>query len=187
MANKLETISPDHAHRHVLSILVENQYGVLSRIAGMFATRGFNIDSLTVSATEDSTMSRMTIAVHGDSSVISQLQRQLDKFAEVIVIEKFTERQAHISRELMLVKVRHKPTSRTDLLQIASIFKAKSVDMTPSTITFEIVGKENKLSNFLTVLQEESTIIETARSGVVALTRGKSGLRESFLGEVVNQ
>ena len=184
---KLESMASNRASRHVLSILVENQHGVLSRVSGMFAARGFNIDSLTVSATEDSTMSRMTITVHGHTSVVDQIRKQLDKMAEVIVIEDFTELGPHIERELVLVKLRHAADARTNLLQIAAIFKAKSVDMTPQTITFEIVGKANKISNFLTLMMEEATIVEIARSGVVALTRGVSGLRESFLDEVSNQ
>lgn len=170
--------------RHVLSVLVENQHGVLSRISGMFAARGFNIDSLTVSTTEDPSMSRMTVSVSGDTSVIDQIRKQLNKMAEVVVIEDLTEQGSLVERELVLVKVRHEASVRTDLLEIAAIFKAKSVDMTPQTITFEIVGSADKLANFLTMITQNATIVEIARSGVVALTRGPSGLRESFLHEV---
>lgn len=167
--------------RHVLSVLVENQHGVLSRISGMFAARGFNIDTLTVSATEDPTMSRMTVSVMGPANVIDQIRKQLNKMAEVVVIEDLTELGPHIERELILVKVRHEPQDRSNLLEIASIFKAKSVDMTPETITFEIVGRAGKLANFITMITQDATVVEIARSGVVALTRGENGLRESFL------
>lgn len=186
MVAKIEALKPSDSPRIVLSILVENHHGVLSRVAGLFAARGYNIDSLTVSTTEDSSMSRMTVSVHGDPSVISQVTKQLNKLGEVIVIESFSEWGSHVERELVLVKVRHAPEARTNLLQIAGIFNAKSVDMTPETITFEIVGKANKISNFLTVLMQEATIIELARSGVVALSRGTSGLRESFFDQVSN-
>ena len=170
-------------NRRVLSVLVENQHGVLTRISGMFSARGYNIDSLTVSATEDSSISRMTVCFSGDSSIVDQIRKQLAKMAEVLVIEDVTERP-HVERELVLVKVHYAPEARTDLLQIAAIFKAKSVDMTPAAITFEIVGNANKLHNFLTMVQQGAKIVEIARSGVVALARGADGLREGFLSEV---
>ena len=173
--------SSDDDRARVLSVLVENQHGVLTRISGMFASRGFNIDSLTVSATEDPTMSRMTVAFHTDSVTIEKIRKQLAKITEVVVIEDVTERP-HVERELVLVKVRHESSERSDLLQIAGIFKAKSVDMTPESITFEIVGNADKLFNFITLIQEKATIVELARSGVVALARGPEGLREGFFG-----
>ncbi len=166
--------------KHVLGVLVENHHGVLSRIAGLFAARGFNIDSLTVSATEDSSMSRMTVTLTGDTTVIDQIRKQLNKLAEVITVEDLTEQGLHIERELVLVKVEYSPEKRTDLIEIAAIFKAKSVDMTPETIAFEISGSQEKIDNFLTMIAQEACITELARSGVVALARGSGGLRKSF-------
>lgn len=173
---------PPSGRRHVLSVLVENRHGVLSRVSGMLAARGYNIDSLTVSAAEDPSMSRMTVCFQGDDDVVDQVRKQLAKMAEVILIEDVTERP-HVERELVLLKVRLEPARRNDLLQIAGIFKAKSVDMTPETITFEIVGNAEKLSNFITMILEAAEVIEIARSGVVALPRGQDGLRETFLNE----
>lgn len=167
--------------KHVLGVLVENHHGVLARVAGLFAARGFNIDSLTVSTTEEPTMSRMTVTLAGDSTVIDQIRKQLHKLAEVITVEDLTEQGPHIERELILVKVTFPPEKRTDLLEIAAIFKAKSVDMTPETITFEISGVQEKLNNFLTMITINGRIVEIARSGVVALVRGPVGLRQSFL------
>lgn len=176
------TALSDGDRPRVLSVLVENQHGVLTRVSGMLAARGFNIDSLTVSVTEDITMSRMTVAFHCDGRTIEKVRKQLAKITEVIVIEDVTERP-HVERELVLVKVRHPRSERHDLLQIAAIFKAKSVDMTPESVTFEIVGNADKLFNFLTLLQEHASIVELARSGVVALSRGPVALREGFLQE----
>ncbi len=174
------TLSAPSATKHVLGVLVENHHGVLSRIAGLFAARGFNIDSLTVSATEDSSMSRMTVTLCGDTAVIDQIRKQLDKLAEVVTVEDLTEQGAHIERELVLVKIAYPREKRTDLLEIAATFKARSVDMTPETIAFEISGNQEKIDNFLTMITQDARIVEIARSGVVALVRGPGGLRKSF-------
>jgi acetolactate synthase-1/3 small subunit len=182
----LNLIPPPTGSRHVLSVLVENRHGVLTRVTGMFAARGYNIDSLTVSAAEDPTMSRMTLCFRGDDRVVEQIRKQLAKMAEIIIIEDVTERP-HVERELVLLKVRLDPSRRSDLLEIAGIFKAKSVDMTPETITFEIVGSAEKLSNFITMVLQEAEPVEIARSGVVAIPRGSDGLRESFLSEASTQ
>lgn len=182
----LNLAPPAAARRHVLSVLVENRHGVLSRVSGMLAARGYNIDSLTVSAAEDPSMSRMTVCFDGDDHVIDQVRKQLAKMAEVILIEDVTERP-HVERELVLLKVRLDPSQRNDLLQIAAIFKAKSVDMTPETITFEIVGSSEKLSNFVTMVLQTSEVVEIARSGIVALPRGSEGLRETFMSEASTQ
>lgn len=177
------TLAAPAARKHVLGVLVENHHGVLSRVSGLFAARGFNIDSLTVSATEDPTMSRMTVAIAGPDGTIDQIRKQLLKLAEVVTVEDLTEQGPHIERELVLVKVSHAAARRSDLLQTATIFKAKSVDMTPTTITFEIVGTQDKLDNFLTMITQDAKIMEIARSGVVALKRGAVGLRQSFYEE----
>lgn len=182
----LNVVPPPNDDRHVLSVLVENRHGVLSLVSGMFASRGYNIDSLTVCSTEDPSISRMTVSFRGDAIIIDQIRKQLGKMAEVIMVEDVTERP-HVERELVLLKVRYPPERRSDLLQIAAIFKAKSVDMTPETITFEIVGSAEKLGNFITMVLEEASVVEIARSGVVALRRGPQGLREGFLSEASNQ
>lgn len=181
----LNLVPPPNDNRHVLSVLVENRHGVLSLVSGMFAARGYNIDSLTVSSTEDPSMSRMTVCFRGDADIINQIRKQLAKMAEVVMVEDVTERP-HVERELVLLKVRYQPERRNELLQIASIFKAKSVDMTPETITFEIVGSAEKLGNFITMVLEEAAVVEIARSGMVALRRGPEGLREAFLAEASN-
>ncbi|MEL6184218.1 MAG: acetolactate synthase small subunit [Myxococcota bacterium] len=179
MNDVIHLVPPRTKDRRVLSVLVENRHGVLSRASGMFAARGYNIDSLTVSPTEDPSMSRMTVCLGCDDNVIEQIRKQLAKMTEVIVIEDVTERP-HVERELVLLKVRLDPSNRSDLLNIAAIFKAKSVDMTPDTITFEIVGSADKLSNFINMILQDAEVVELARSGVVAVRRGSDGLRESF-------
>ncbi len=186
MTKTLNLIPLPPAGRHVLSVLVENRHGVLTRVSGMFAARGYNIDSLTVSSTEDPTMSRMTVCLGGDDRIVDQIRKQLARMAEVIIVEDVTERP-HVERELVLLKVRLHPSRRTDLLEVASIFKAKSVDMTPDTITFEIVGSADKISNFITMVLQEAEPVEIARSGVVVIPRGPDGLREAFLAEASTQ
>jgi acetolactate synthase-1/3 small subunit len=164
---------------HVMSALVENEFGVLARIAGLFAARGFNIESLTVGPTHDETISRMTILVKGSATVIEQVKKQLNKMIEVVTVQDLTETGAHLTRELMLIKVHCTAKNRLEIMQIGELFKAKAIDYTPGSITFEVVGGCEKLDNFITFMQPFG-IAEMARSGVVGMNRGAGGLQSQF-------
>jgi len=164
---------------HVISALVENEFGVLARIAGLFAARSFNIESLTVGPTHDPSMSRITIVVRGGATIIAQVQKQLVKLIEVIGVQDLSEGGKIIARELMFLKVDCSPENRVELLQIGELFKAEAVDYTPGTLTFQIVGPTEKCDNFL-VFMEPYGISEVARSGVVGINRGKGGLQTSI-------
>jgi acetolactate synthase-1/3 small subunit len=155
---------------HVISVLVENRAGTLSRVAGLFSRRGFNIDSLTVGETENPVVSRMTIAVSGDDAVLEQIVKQLGKLVDVIAIRNLEDSQ-YIKREIMLVKVKANETNRSSIVQIASIFRARVVDISPNTITFEATGSFEKLEGLLQLLRPYR-ILELARTGLVALQRG---------------
>jgi acetolactate synthase-1/3 small subunit len=171
---------------HILSVLVENELGVLARIAGMFAARSFNIDSLTVGPTHDETMSRMTIVTKGNPAVIDQIRKQLNKLVEVVAVQDLTEGPGYVARELMLLKVRCTTENRVEILNIANLFKAEALDYTPTCFTFQLVGASAKLDNFITFLQPFG-IMEIGRSGVVGVNRGHGGLQTSFLERVLEE
>lgn len=164
---------------HVMSALVENEFGVLARIAGLFAARGFNIESLTVGPTHDETISRMTILVKGNATIIEQVKKQLNKLIEVVTVQDLSETGAHLTRELMLIKVHCTPKNRVEVMQIGELFKAKAIDYTPGSLTFEVVGGCEKLDNFIVFMQPFG-IAELARSGVVGMNRGAGGLQSQF-------
>lgn len=168
---------------HVLSVLVENEFGVLARIAALFAARGFNIESLTVGPIHDTTMSRMTILVKGGQTVIDQVRNQLNKLVEVVAVQDLSENGGFISREMMLIKVQCTDQNRTEILNIGNLFSGKAIDYTTTSLTFELVGTPEKLDNFLLFLQPFG-ITELARSGVVAMNRGKGGLQADFQAEI---
>ncbi|MDR0586379.1 MAG: acetolactate synthase small subunit [Treponema sp.] len=155
---------------HVVSALVENRAGTLSRISGLFARRGFNIDSLTVGETEDSSISRMTIAVTGDDAVLEQIVKQLEKLVDVIGVREL-EPFSCLRREIMLVKVRADQKNRPSVIQIAGIFRSRVVDVSASTITIEATGGMEKLNGLIMLLSPYG-ILELARTGMVALERG---------------
>ena len=155
---------------HILTVLVENKFGVLSRVAGLFARRGFNIVSLAVSPTEDERFSRMTIVVDADSAPLEQITKQLNKLIEVIKIVEL-DGGAAVQRELLLVKVRAPMAERTQVLQTAELFRARVVDVNPDTVTLEATGTPDKLQALLAVLSPLG-IKEMAQSGTVALGRG---------------
>jgi acetolactate synthase-1/3 small subunit len=155
---------------HVLSVLVENRAGTLSRVAGLFSRRGFNIDSLTVGETEDKDISRMTIAVCGDDAVLEQIVKQLGKLVDVISIRKLDD-DASIKREIMLVKVRSSEQNRSAIVEVAAIFRSRVIDISASTITIEATGSFDKLNGLLCLLRPYG-ILELARTGLVALERG---------------
>ncbi|MDR2509123.1 MAG: acetolactate synthase small subunit [Spirochaetaceae bacterium] len=155
---------------HILSVLVENRAGTLSRVSGLFSRRGFNIDSLTVGETENPAVSRMTIAVSGDEAVLEQIVKQLSKLVDVIAIQEL-ENTRCIRREIMLVKVRVTEKSRPAVVEVAAIFRSRVIDISPETITVEATGSSEKLDGLLQLLHPYG-ILEMARTGLVALERG---------------
>ncbi|MBN1102042.1 MAG: acetolactate synthase small subunit [Deltaproteobacteria bacterium] len=157
--------------RHILSMLVDNQPGVLSRVAGLFSGRGFNIDSLCVSETTDPETSRITMVAVGDLSILEQIKKQLNKLINVIKVWDFTDTE-FVQRETALLRVRAKPESRAEILRMADIFRATVVDVGTEYYTLEVTGDEGKISAFLKLLKPLG-IKEIARTGPVALAREK--------------
>lgn len=155
--------------RHTISVLVENKFGVLTRVAGLFSGRGFNIDSLNVAPTEDPTISRMTIVTRGDDATVDQIVRQLEKLIETIKVHDFREGE-YVSRELVLVKVKVNSKTRAEVMQITDIFRAKIINVHPESLTIEITGDESKVNKFVQ-LMEAFGIQELTRTGPVALPR----------------
>ncbi|MDR2403714.1 MAG: acetolactate synthase small subunit [Spirochaetaceae bacterium] len=156
--------------QHVVSALVENRAGTLSRVSGLFSRRGFNIDSLTVGETEDSSISRMTIAVTGDDPVLEQIIKQLSKLVDVIAVREI-DPSSCIRREIMLLKIGADEKTRPAVIEIAGIFRSRIIDVSPSTITIEATGDEEKLDGLLLLLRPYG-VLELARTGLVALERG---------------
>ena len=163
-------------NRHVLSVLVENQSGVLSRVSGLFSRRGYNIDSLSVGETEDPKVSRMTIAVRGDDYILEQIKKQLNKLIDVIKIIELKKDQSVI-RELALIKVKAPGNSRASIIEIVDIFRAKIVDVSNETLTVEMTGDEGKIEAFIN-LMEPYGISEIVRTGLTALERGSKDIKE---------
>jgi acetolactate synthase-1/3 small subunit len=155
--------------RHTLSVLVENKPGVLARVSGLFSGRGFNISSLTVGETEDPSMSRMTIVVTGDDSILEQVSKQLNKLIDVIKVLDLTD-EAHLERELALVKVQAEAGHRAEITQLAEIFRAKIVDVSDRTCTLQITGASGKVNAFIELLRAFG-IKELVRTGMVAVAR----------------
>ena len=155
--------------RHTISILVENKFGVLTRVAGLFSGRGYNIDTLNVGPTQDPTASRMTIVTVGDDATLEQIVKQLNKLVDIIEVEDFRDGE-YVDRELVLVKVNVDSKSRAEVMQITDIFRAKIVDVQPSNLTIEITGDESKIEKFI-VLMKTFGIIELSRTGKVVLPR----------------
>ena len=156
--------------RHIISILIENEAGALSRVSGLFSARAFNIESLTVAPTEDASLSRMTIVSTGSDEVIEQITKQLNKLIDVVKVVDLSE-AAHIERELMLVKVRAAGKDREEMKRIADIFRGRIIDVTDSTYVIELTGNGNKLDAFLEAI-DRSLILETVRTGVSGIGRG---------------
>jgi len=161
--------------RHILSILVENEAGALSRISGLFSARGYNIESLAVAPTEDATMSRMTLVTVGSDDVIEQITKQLNKLVEVVKVVDLTEGN-HIERELMLVKVRAAGKDRDEMKRLADIFRGRILDVTDKSYTIELTGPGEKLDTFLQAI-EPGAILETVRTGASGIGRGERILR----------
>ncbi len=156
--------------RHIISILLENESGALSRVSGLFSARGYNIESLTVAPTEDPSLSRMTVVSVGSDDVIEQITKQLNKLIDVVKVVDLSE-AAHIERELMLVKVRATGKDREEMKRVADIFRGRIIDVTESTYVVELTGNTGKLDAFLGAI-DASLILETVRTGVCGIGRG---------------
>ncbi|WAM34229.1 acetolactate synthase small subunit [Caldicellulosiruptor morganii] len=156
--------------KYTLSVLVENHPGVLSRVAGLFSRRGFNIDSLAVGVTEDPAISRMTIVVNGDDYIVEQVTKQLNKLIDVIKVKKLDPKEA-VERELALIKVNASSQTRSDIIQITEIFRANIVDVSKETLTIEISGDEDKIDALIELLKQYG-IREVVRTGLIAIERG---------------
>ncbi len=160
--------------RHIFYLLVENRSGVLARVAGLFSARGFNIESLSVAETDDPSVSRMTILVPGDDKILDQVRKQLGKLIDVLKVHDFsTGSQEIVDRELVLCKVNTKAAQRSEIIEIANIFRARISDVGLNTMMIELSGTEEKIKGFLQVVKPYG-IIEIARGGRVAMARGKS-------------
>jgi acetolactate synthase I/III small subunit len=158
-----------HKMRHTISVLVENKFGALTRIAGLFSGRGFNIDTLNVAPTQDAETSQMTIVTRGDDATVTQIVRQLQKLTDVLEVHDFREHQ-YVDRELVLVKVKVDPNSRSEVMQMTDIFRGKIVDVQPETVTVEITGDEGKIEKYISLMKNFGVIALT-RTGKVALAR----------------
>ena len=161
--------------RHIISLLVENESGALSRIAGLFSARGYNIESLTVATTEDPTLSRMTIVTQGSDKIIEQITKQLNKLIDVVKLQDMTEGN-YIEREMMFVKVRAEGESkRSEIQRLSDIFRARIIDVTDTSYTVELTGAASKLNAFIEAVNEE-LIVEVVRTGPSGIGRGPKGL-----------
>ncbi|MDX1678442.1 acetolactate synthase small subunit [Arsukibacterium sp.] len=160
--------------RHIISVLLENESGALARLVGLFAQRGYNIDSLTVAPTEDATLSRLTLVTHGNDQVIEQITKQLHKLIEVVKLTDLND-APHLERELMLVKVKASGAARDEVKRCADIFRGQIIDVSASTYTVQLVGTSDKLDAFIQALAS-TTILEVVRSGVSGIARGEKTL-----------
>lgn len=159
-----------HIMRHIISILVENKFGVLARIAGMFSGRGFNIETLNVGPMIDDRFSRITATIIGDESALEQVVKQVNKFVNVLDVTEFSSGQA-TERELLILKVQSTPAKRAEIVQVCDIFRAKIIDVSTNSLNVEMTGNNSKVQAFLNLI-EPYGIIEMARSGNIALKRG---------------
>ena len=164
--------------KHVLSVLVKNSSGVLSRISGLFSRRGYNIESLTVGSTEDLSISRMTITLMADDDVLEQVKKQLDKLEEVIRVVNFRADEC-VYRELVLIKVRANAENRSAINETVKIFRSKIIDISTDTLTIELTGDEEKILALINLMKEYG-IEEVARTGVTALQRGENTIKNTL-------
>jgi len=162
--------------RHIISILLENEPGALSRVVGLFSARGYNIETLTVAPTEDRSLSRMTIATSGSDEVIEQITKQLNRLIDVVKVVDLTE-SSHIERELMLIKVKAVGKEREEMKRMADIFRGQIVDVTPELYTVQLVGTSEKLDAFIKTAAQTNEIVEVVRSGVCGISRADKALR----------
>jgi len=166
----------NHEPRHTIGVLVENQPGVLSRVAGLFSGRGFNIESLTVAETNEPGMSRITLVTTGDQGIVEQIIKQLNKLINVIKVLDFRDTE-FVEREMALIKVRADGRSRAEILRIVDIFRAKVVDVSPNSYIIEVTGDEGKIAAILELLGQFG-ILELARTGKAAMARGKKDIHK---------
>ncbi len=161
--------------RHVLTVMVDNEAGILAKIAGLFTARGYNIDSLTVADISDNhAISRITIVTHGPPAVIDQIHAQLERLVPVHKVTDLTESGPYVERELALVKVAGKGDIRVEALRVAEVFRAKVVDTSTGSFIFELTGTPDKIDSFVAIMRELG-LVEVGRTGVVGMTRGAEG------------
>lgn len=156
--------------KHMISVLLENEPGALSRVVGLFSARGYNIETLTVAPTEDPTLSRMTIVTRGSEDVIEQITKHLNRLIEVVKVVDLSE-GAHVERELMMIKVRALGRDRDEMKRMADIFRGRIIDVTDKSYTIELTGDQSKIDAFLAAI-DRSVILETVRTGVSGIGRG---------------
>ena len=160
--------------RHIISVLMENEPGALSRVVGLFSQRNYNIDSLTVAPTEDKSLSRLTLTTSGDDRRIEQITKHLNKIVDVVKLVDLTE-GAHIERELMLIKVKATGAQRAEVKRTTDIFRGQVVDLTSNVFSIQLTGKSDKLDSFIAALGD-SVVLEVARTGVSGISRGEKVL-----------
>ena len=162
--------------RHIISILLENESGALSRVAGLFSARAYNIESLTVAPTEDPTLSRMTLVTSGSDDIIEQITKQLNKLVDVVKLNDLNVNGAqHIEREMMLIKLKAPVAARDEIMRLSSIFRGNIIDVSEESYTVELTGTSDKLDAFIAAFDCDS-ILETVRSGVMGISRGTTAL-----------
>ncbi|MGB1800504.1 MAG: acetolactate synthase small subunit [Gammaproteobacteria bacterium] len=161
--------------RHILSLLMENEAGSLSRVAGLFSARGFNIESLTVAPTENPKISRMTLVTNGSDAIVEQIMKQVNKLVDVVKVVDLVESR-HIERELMLIKVSAKKSDRAEIKRMNDIFRGRIIDVTENAFTIEMTGTGEKLDAFIEAL-DEKLILEVVRSGVSGIARGDKAIQ----------
>ena len=158
-----------------MSLLLENEAGALSRVAGLFSARGFNIESLTVAPTEDATVSRMTLVTTGSDQIVEQITKQLNKLVDVIKLVDLNE-SSHIERELMLLKVQAKEAGREEIKRLVEIFRGRIIDVTDSTYTIEMTGTGSKLDAFIGAM-DRKLVLEVVRTGISGIARGEKSIK----------
>lgn len=162
--------------RRIISLLIENESGALSRVVGLFAQRAYNIETLTVAPTDDPTLSRMTIVTRGDERVIEQITKQLNKLVDVLKVTELSDGD-HVEREIVLVKVRADGANRAEVKRTVDIFRGQIVDVTPHLYTIQLIGTSDKLDAFIRNMSESTEVVEVVRSGVCGIARGEKSLR----------
>jgi acetolactate synthase I/III small subunit len=160
--------------RHILSLLMDNEAGALSRVSGLFSARAFNIESLTVAPTEDPAVSRMTVVTNGSDAIVEQITKQLNKLVDVVKVVDLNDYR-HIERELMLIKIAAKKTDRDEIKRMVEIFRGRIIDVTENTYTIEMTGPGEKLDAFIEAI-EDGLILEVVRSGVSGISRGDKAI-----------
>lgn len=164
----MKNMNPEE--RHIFSVLVENRFGVLARVAGLFSGRGFNIDSLNVAETHDKSISQITLVTHGDAQIIEQIYQHLNRLIDVIEVTDLST-GTHVERELVLIKISAEPDERAEVLQLAEVFRGRVVDVNTTSLVLEITGDEGKLKAAVEVFDSYG-ILELARTGKIAMMRG---------------